>query len=627
MRKANLDTLNDAAKFMVACYTLGTTPTFGSITSVYDAFKTLKGDTRHALDKLADEITTSAHKTLNAMAHDIDGDAEVLYVQMVEASALTKEEIVAANLDADEAVTAMIAKLDHRDHTPHHGLFRMVTEPLLLRVLEQRDVIDELNPAIMAALLARLDRLERKVDMLIERENIDGPRAVLHKIATRFDADNPDATDAELALFLVDKADELRALRDRLDKYETAFKPEDAATAKRVSNLFSAAKAALDEGKFEETRARIEDARAVQREAVTLPALRREAELSQIEAESFLLEQNPQAAAEVWKVAAATFVPLDKTEAGKCYYDAANKLIKHNENFGGEGLSFALELLALAQTCWTRNDDPERWGWAENTRGVALENLGDGIGGRDGAALILKAIRSFRSALQVRTLDRFPHDHAMTQDNLATALRKVASFSTSERAAVLLKKSVSAHQTAAEIFERLGDRTSFATSTMNLGNTYATLDSVLQSGPNREYLSLAIDCLRQSLQILGPRINSIQAAMAMYNLGNALCLRSAVIDNDQSKADLDSALASYDLVLTFFSVEHYPVQWAMAQEALGQTYISMTRFEPTETKVHLKTAVQAFDKAIDVYGRLKLPDYLRSCQDARTRIAPLLAAL
>ncbi len=80
------------------------------------------------------------------------------------------------------------------------------------------------------------------------------------------------------------------------------------------------------------------------------------------------------------------------------------------------------------------------------------------------------AIKAFQEALKVRTLDRFPMQYAMTQNNLGTAYRTLAEV---ENKAENCKKSIAAYEEALKVFSKDEFPEPFQIITRNLERTKA----------------------------------------------------------------------------------------------------------------------------------------------------------
>jgi tetratricopeptide (TPR) repeat protein len=92
-----------------------------------------------------------------------------------------------------------------------------------------------------------------------------------------------------------------------------------------------------------------------------------------------------------------------------------------------------------------------------------------------------KAIKAYGKALKVRTLERFPMDYAMTQNNLGAAYSRLAEV---EEKAENCKKAIKAYGEALKVYTLERFPMQYATTQNNLGNAYSTLAEVEEKAEN-----------------------------------------------------------------------------------------------------------------------------------------------
>ncbi len=70
-----------------------------------------------------------------------------------------------------------------------------------------------------------------------------------------------------------------------------------------------------------------------------------------------------------------------------------------------------------------KKSGPQDWAMTQNNLGTALLEQGKRTAGEAGAGLLAAAVKAYRSALEVFTMELAPHYHALVQQNLERALR------------------------------------------------------------------------------------------------------------------------------------------------------------------------------------------------------------
>ncbi|MCJ7459122.1 MAG: tetratricopeptide repeat protein, partial [candidate division Zixibacteria bacterium] len=137
-----------------------------------------------------------------------------------------------------------------------------------------------------------------------------------------------------------------------------------------------------------------------------------------------------------------------------------------------EYLKIAIKAYEEALKVYTLERFPMQYAVTQNNLGNAYGTLSEIDAKADNCT---KAIKAFEEALKVYTLERFPMDYAMTQNNLGNAYRILAEV---EAKAESCKKAIKACEEALNVytFERFS--MDYAMTQNNLGNAYRTLAEV-----------------------------------------------------------------------------------------------------------------------------------------------------
>jgi len=152
------------------------------------------------------------------------------------------------------------------------------------------------------------------------------------------------------------------------------------------------------------------------------------------------------------------------------------------------------------------------------------------------------SIKIYQEALKVSTLERFPMDYAMTQNNLGTAYQKLAEV---EAKAENCKKAIQACEEALKVRTLERFPMDYATTQNNLGNAYSTLAEVEAKAEN--------------------------------------CKK---------------AIQAYEEALKVSTLERFPMNYATTQDNLGTAYNTLAEVEAKAE--NCKKAIQAYKEALKV---------------------------
>jgi hypothetical protein len=131
------------------------------------------------------------------------------------------------------------------------------------------------------------------------------PPPLLEKLARHFGHDNPNASEDELEAFLKEKAKEFREMQQRLAQMAKA--------ESRISELLTAANAALGEGDFRGADHLLEEAERVQLRSATIATLEKQAKLRIERGNAALISGNITAASNHFERSARYFSGIDVT--------------------------------------------------------------------------------------------------------------------------------------------------------------------------------------------------------------------------------------------------------------------------------------------------------------------------
>jgi len=260
---------------------------------------------------------------------------------------------------------------------------------------------------------------------------------------------------------------------------------------------------------------------------------------------------------------------------------------------------------------WTRERVPLDWAMAQDSLGTALADVGRR---ESGTAKLEEAVAAYREALKERTRERVPLDWATTQNNLGTALDDLGRR---ESGTAKLEEAVDAYREALKEATRERVPLEWAGTQHNLGTALVALgrrqngtarleedevdfkDVVARrasdlGGPPRtraagdgtNTLLVALFAFRQALKEWTRERVPLEWAGTQNNLGLALAelgrgpgCGTAAPWNIHGTAPLEEAAIAYREALKEWTRERVPLDWAMAQNNLGNALHQLSECE------------------------------------------------
>ncbi|MGB6873498.1 MAG: tetratricopeptide repeat protein [Dehalococcoidia bacterium] len=234
----------------------------------------------------------------------------------------------------------------------------------------------------------------------------------------------------------------------------------------------------------------------------------------------------------------------------------------------------------------------------------ALLRLGDrayaiGTVELEKAEYMKTAITAYEEALRTYTLERFPMDYAMIQNNLGSAYGTLAEV---EAKAENCKKAITAHEEALKLYTLERFPMNYGITQMNLGTAYRTLAEVEEKAENSKR---AIKAFEEALKVRIPERFPVQYGMTQNNLGAAYRTLAEV----EAKAEnCKKAIESYKEALKVHTLERLPRYYAMIQNNLGNAYTVLAEVEAKAE--NCKKAITALEEALKVKTLERFPlDY------------------
>ena len=238
--------------------------------------------------------------------------------------------------------------------------------------------------------------------------------------------------------------------------------------------------------------------------------------------------------------------------------------------------------------------------------GEALFNIGYrayviGIIDINKAIYMKTAIKAYEKALEFYTLEEFPEDYALLQNNLGNAYGSLAEV---EDKAENCSRAMEAYNKALKVSTLERFPMQYATTQINLGNTYQTLADVEDKSGN---CNRAIEAFEEALKVYTLKRFPIYNAMTNNNLGATY----AKLAKEENKANnCKEAIKAFHEALKVYTPESFPMDYAMTQNNLGTAYGTLAEVELKYTEINCRKAIEAFSEALKIYTLERFPmDY------------------
>lgn len=227
---------------------------------------------------------------------------------------------------------------------------------------------------------------------------------------------------------------------------------------------------------------------------------------------------------------------------------------------------------ALALETFTEASHPDDWAMIQNNLGTVLATLSRTD---DAPDRLDRAIAHYEAALRVRDRDRAPDSWRATRANLASALLARAAFETDTKS---LDAAVEAYRDSALGTTKTGHalaRQTYAERHNGLGVALLTLGERTGEAAT---LSRAAQCFRDALAALDQQQAPLDWAMAQNNLGNALTALGES-RGAEGKDALAEAVDAYKASLSVYGRDSMTWDWATTRNNLASATASLARAE------------------------------------------------
>ncbi|MFD1159935.1 hypothetical protein [Roseovarius aestuarii] len=577
------DNLANGIRLLAAMSGFVSAPSPKSGLAVYDAIRKIAARPPKSLVTMADELTEAARTAL-ARALDAPKDADILFVQMVEAGLLTPQEITANSMDAEACTTAMLAKLsDKTDPTGEMRrpemckLFTGIVQSTLVPLFRTKAYAADLTPAYMAESLQSAHRAEHKIDHVAAKlDNLEAQtRDTLDALALRFGEPAPEEmTSANLRAFLIEKAHDYRALQQEVETLR--------GTTPRIDNVLSAVEASIATLDLEEAERLLVSVRETSSDALRKP-LEDNARVMEAQARIAMMRQRPERAFTLFSSAADSFAALDPLEPSRRRLSYARAFYEYGERFGGPVTEFA-ERVAHAILAAVDTSNPKIFAEAQNLLGLSLLSQGRYATDASGSDILNRAIEAF--TITANTPDG--HLRAASLDHLSMTRMTQAHRAKPSDRVDLLRAAITGSREAIELFG--DDQPSVARALNNLGNAHLLLADQLDGAELVETLDQAFSALDRATRLFGDLGDIINMAGARFGVATVI-ERQAKVYGDPARRK--RAIDEFDKARQFYREQKMPQDAAMASGAMGSALLTHATNAPPEHIVSLLTAAES----------------------------------
>jgi tetratricopeptide (TPR) repeat protein len=231
-----------------------------------------------------------------------------------------------------------------------------------------------------------------------------------------------------------------------------------------------------------------------------------------------------------------------------------------------------------------------------NSLGVSYIQLPEG----DEIRNTHKAVAAYREALKTYTPKTAPADYAMVQNNLGNAYARLSPAGDDAN----LRRSITCYTEAARFWTAEAAPLSYAMVQNHLGNTYIALTE----GERGENVQKAITCYQNALQIYvaareaGHSATQTSSGYAelQFKLGKSYAALPGGWQAEKRSVNLRRAIACYRAVLSVYTREQAPFDYAQTQIELGNIYMQLKDGDPAK---NLQDAIHCYKEALRFWIR------------------------
>lgn len=391
----------------------------------------------------------------------------------------------------------------------------------------------------------------------------DLPPRLLADLTRRFGRDMPNATEEESHAFLLAKAEEFQAMRKRLERMAEA---ED-----RISELIRAASAALGQGDFVTADSLMEEAEAVQLQASTIVALKKQAQLRIERGNSALVGGDIDLAAEHFERSSRYFSGVDAMLEAENRHECAMLFRYYGYRYKNPAALYAAKhALQRNLGIWTREVQMENWCRTKNALGGVEVRLAQFDAPENASLHLAEAKGHYEDVRTICSNELLPQIFATATLDLANVYSDCRFSESGADVEMNLKIALSLQLSALRFFSKVDGPREWGIIHHNLGLTFVSLSrGRTDRGEALNDARHAIEHLRISFEVRNPEDSLQYWVASSRSLGEAYLHAATLSEGRDAIEYVSNAMEILNRALKKILPGEHPNQWAEIQEQLA----------------------------------------------------------
>jgi transcriptional regulator with XRE-family HTH domain len=437
-----------------------------------------------------------------------------------------------------------------------------------------------------------------------DAETIGLPRELLENLALRFEHNNPDAPDDELIAHLKGKAQELKAIKQRLAEIEGAIDG--------LGNQIASANAALEKGLFDEADDILAAVEELQQEERTLKEITAQSKIRFARGDAALFAGRSSSAASHYVKAAGYFSGFGNDKVADTLSEAAQNIYEFQRRSPKPDFKDAIDLAARALELTDAKDTLVSWAQARDQLALLQQNEAKERG-ENSSILINQAIDSLIEllSLQIPELENFDwasfmillgncylerghrRDNDEWENDIDAAIRTFDDTANDSRIDSLDLHRCHMHN--------------------NISAAYIYKSRRCSDDQRQALKSKAKKALERAIELSAAEGQLDVWSAAHFNLGKLLAEAASDKDLSEKAPEIDheaaiflkvQSIAALNASAEGFAASGFSLQFAGAQLSLGRALLDYALLSATTTKeIYLARSIGAHEMALQVFDR------------------------
>ena len=390
------------------------------------------------------------------------------------------------------------------------------------------------------------------------------PRLLLENLAMRFGTDNPDASNADIESFLMEKAKEYHELRKRLEPLNKL--------KGQISEFVGAAQTALEQGDFAKADDFLAKGEDLQLEWETLPAVENLSELRNARANAALINGSVAVAVQHFEQGARYYLGIDDLQAARARFEYSDLLRGYAYRYQNcEALYAAQDALNTNIAIYEARGDQEKRAQNLNALGGVCLRLAQFDRPENANRHAQDAKTQYQAVRNLCSSESFPEWFHKAGINLANVYRERSFAASDAEYERNLSVALALQLSAVDFFTTSDFTEAWGILQHNLGATYNTMSTLRTSREEAlRDIESSVSHLESSFKARDPESNLQYWIASCRSLGEALMLRARYLNNTSSEHFLKQAYQVLVDAESKISANEHPHQWAEIQALLAE---------------------------------------------------------